>query len=327
MINFFVTRAHAYTIGPFLNLWCNPAKDLIRVVPYDRLCAIRSIRSGLFAFSDIDRLTEVERCNAAALCDLIASTFGAASILNHPRGLMLRRELLRSLSACSSNSFQVFDIDCDPAVLRYPVFIRVPDDHRGPIGGLIRSESEFRTTRAHLQATLRHWRRLVVVEYCDTRDSQGYFWKYSAFCIGKRIVPAHLIRSQDWVTKNSGPEPLRAEEQAYLAHNPHRAELMKIFSDASISYGRIDYGLQGSKIQVWEINTNPVIIQEPTQYSPDKLELKRRLVHELAQALIDLHSQTAMTEHEVKVPPGTIRNVRLVHQLRYGRWRHGPLRL
>lgn len=55
-------------------------------------------------------------------------------------------------------------------------------------------------------------------------------------------------------------ERYRREEAEYLATNPHEQELRSIFAAAEIDYGRIDYALLGEQIQVWEINTNPMIV-------------------------------------------------------------------
>jgi hypothetical protein len=48
-------------------------------------------------------------------------------------------------------------------------------------------------------------------------------------------------------------------ERRYLEDNPHAGQLRRCFELAHIDYGRIDYGLVGDSIQVWEINTNPTI--------------------------------------------------------------------
>ena len=57
--------------------------------------------------------------------------------------------------------------------------------------------------------------------------------------------------------------------------NPHEAELRAIFKLARIDYGRIDYGIKDGQIQVWEINTNPMLLKLAMFYSP------RKEIHEL----------------------------------------------
>ncbi len=53
------------------------------------------------------------------------------------------------------------------------------------------------------------------------------------------------------------------EEFSYIQNNPHQKELRDIFDIANIEYGRIDYGFNDGKLQVWEINTLPVIGRYP----------------------------------------------------------------
>ena len=77
-----------------------------------------------------------------------------------------------------------------------------------------------------------------------------------------RILPRHLFFSRHWVVKDWSvlDDALLREEQQYLATNPHERQLREIFAAARIEYGRIDYSLRDGEMQVWEINTNPIII-------------------------------------------------------------------
>ena len=59
-----------------------------------------------------------------------------------------------------------------------------------------------------------------------------------------------------------------AEEQGYLAEDPHERSLCEIFKLANIDYGRIDFSLCGQQIVTWEINTNPLITVVPWNVAP-----------------------------------------------------------
>lgn len=59
--------------------------------------------------------------------------------------------------------------------------------------------------------------------------------------------------------------PLRDEEKECLESNSFSDQMMHIFNHANIQYGRIDVGLKDGQIQVWEINTNPVLIGKKTK--------------------------------------------------------------
>jgi hypothetical protein len=58
-------------------------------------------------------------------------------------------------------------------------------------------------------------------------------------------------------TRIAGNRSYEEENSNYLAGSSHEAQVREVFGIAGIEYGRIDYGVCGDKIQVWEINTNP----------------------------------------------------------------------
>lgn len=286
MINIFISRRYAFTITPFLENWPNRASGSIRLFPYEHLHRIRSIQPGLFIFSDIDRLAANQREIAICLCKYVLETYGESLVINRPERVLTRYRLLTRLWEKEINRFRVYTLAEPLSPMRFPVFVRRNHDHKGPLTGLITNKNELHDQIDSLRKTGEDPDRLIIVEFCDTRDSDRIYRKYSAFRIGDRIIPAHIIFSRNWVAKDSLPEPLRHEEKAYLLDNPHREELMKIFRLANIEYGRIDYGLLNGEIQVWEINTNPVLIQQQEKYSMDKLPVKRQLVDELADSFL-----------------------------------------
>jgi hypothetical protein len=303
MINYLVTARHTYTVSLFLQTWPNSVRDIFRIVPYDSLPAYKWLRSGAFIVSDIDRLRPLEFHGVERLCDLISSELASSLVLNHPRRVLLRRALLQTLWEKGINSFRIFPFGehCDP--IRYPVFMRGANDHNGSLTDIIYDVDQHRRAIAQIASKVADTSDIITVEFCDTRGADGLYRKFSAFRVGDIIVPGHVLFSSDWITKDSPPEPLREEERAYLADNPHREALTRIFDLAGITYGRIDYGLLSGKIQVWEINTNPTLIQEREKYAADKLAAKQQLVDRLSDALIALdHADDARITHCVRVP-------------------------
>ena len=90
------------------------------------------------------------------------------------------------------------------------------------------------------------------------------FRKYSSFVVGDRVLPHTLMHSRNWITKSHGrvvDVATAREELEYVQKNPHAEWLRETFTLAKIRYGRIDYGLLDGEPQVWEINTNPIIIR------------------------------------------------------------------
>ena len=308
MINFFVTWEHKYTVTSFLRTWSNRVGDIFRIVPYEYLSTIKGIQPGAFIFSDIDRLRPKQVRDVERFCDLIATEFDPSLILNHPRGLLQRRELLQTLWEKGINQFRVFPFDHQGDHICYPAFMRFANQHNGPASGLLRNADERRLAAEKLlSSTDGDITQAIIIEFCDTVGADGLYRKYSAFRIGDKIVPGHVLFSSNWITKDSPPEPLREEEQSYLAENPHREELRQIFDLAGITYGRIDYGLRAGKIQVWEININPTLIQKQEKYATDKLALKQQLVDQLSDAFLDVHSRAnSIPPRKVSPPAGLL---------------------
>jgi hypothetical protein len=143
------------------------------------------------------------------------------------------------------------------------VFLRGEHDHDGRRSGLLRGRADLAAAIDALAAQGVDVDGLLVVEWCDTAGADGIYRKYSAFVVGATVLARHLMFSTDWQVKEAElrTEDLLAEERAYVAANPHEAELRAIFSTAGVEYGRIDYAMLDGRIQVWEINTNPTIVK------------------------------------------------------------------
>ncbi len=256
---YLVTAAHTYTARDCVTaLGASPFGE---VVTYDQLKP-DTPAPPLCIFSDLERLSpEATKKAEAWLGKLGASTM----VLNHPRLSLRRYDLLRSLYELGRNSFQVYRKTTDD--LCFPAFVRSEREHTGALSALVRDRNEL--TAALMKAALAPATRgqaLLVVEFCDT-SADGIFHKYSAFRVGDAIIPRHLFFGKNWCLKKPELQTQRTLEleRAYLATNPHADRLRTIFDIADIEYGRIDYSMVGDRMEVWEINTNPVSIR------PDQL--------------------------------------------------------
>jgi hypothetical protein len=108
----------------------------------------------------------------------------------------------------------------------------------------------------------RKLKNLLIVEFCNTADEIGFFRKYAAFIVGKRVIPRSLNYGRRWMLKHSRTEftmPMIEEELEYVSTNPHQQQLREIFALAQVEYGRIDYAIKDNKVQTWEINLLPTI--------------------------------------------------------------------
>ncbi|HTQ10594.1 MAG TPA: hypothetical protein VMI31_11020, partial [Fimbriimonadaceae bacterium] len=189
-------------------------------------------------------------------------TQGESRLFNHPLKTLARYELLKLLHAEGINEFRASRVDEIPEDLRYPCFLRIANDHQGSRTPLLRSRAEL--DKWILKAVLGsvEAKDLLVTEFSDTMSLDGLYRKYSAYRIGGRLVAKHVHFSRNWMLKNpdvATPATLE-EERGYMENIPDQPLLHRIFDLASVDYGRVDYGYKNGRLQVWEINTNPVLM-------------------------------------------------------------------
>jgi hypothetical protein len=263
VISFFTTTRHNYTLGAYLKA-AGQQKPEFTWIPYRALQqGPMRLRPGAVIFADVERLTTAATSLALRQWEALHEDPNRR-VLNHPTHSMRRYELLRSRYEAGLNDFNVYHLTSAEKPKRWPVFVRNENDHDGALSGLLRNEQELSEYDRQAIRTSQPREQRLVVEWCDVRGAQGLIRKYSAFRVGERIVPRHVFFSRNvWCLKQQDlvtPE-LMAEEQLYVEHNPHQSQLREIFDAARIGYGRIDYSLKGDRIQVWEINTNPMIVR------------------------------------------------------------------
>ena len=243
MINFFVTKNNSFPIRQFLETWPHALNRLFRIVPYENLSSIRQISPGIFVFSDLELLSKTQLRDVKLLSDLITNHFDESLIVNHPRHLLRRFDLLQKLRQQGLNQYRAFPATAKAGSFRYPVFIRMANNHMGPLTGLLHDEDEYSLAYEKISRSRKNLSEAITVEYCDTRSPDGLFRKYSSFCIGNQIIPGHIIFSSQWVAKDGSDHLQMDEIKDYYETSPHRDELMEIFRIAGIGYGRIDYGI------------------------------------------------------------------------------------
>jgi hypothetical protein len=223
-------------------------------------------------------------------------------VLNHPSRALRRYDLLRALHAAGVNRFNAYRLS-DRGQARFPAFLRLDNAHTGSLTPLLNSRDEMENAVDGLPGCVDR-DHVIAVEYCHTGDASGTFRKYSFMRIGERMVARHVLFSHDWVDKHPdlvSPEHA-AEEQQYLAANPHVAEIERVFRLANIEYGRMDYGLLEGAIQVWEINTNPIIMVPPGQIAATRLCAQAQSGAAITAALDAIDTPTAPSGIRVSVP-------------------------
>jgi hypothetical protein len=324
VIFYLATARHRYTITTYLRSWRPDVAKRLSVVAYESLPRRRHVGEGTYIFSDLERLTASELEMASVLADQLEAAGRRIRIFNHPRRVLLRYELLRTLHERGINSFSAHRL-ADAHRARLPAFLRHEHTHAGSLTPLLQTERELRDAIDALARAGTDMDRLLVVEYCDTANDDGVFRKYGAFVIGDRVLPRHAFIGTSWVMKVAGSwddEASLSEDRAYLHTNPHEAAMRKVCAVAGIDYGRVDYGLRDGRPQIWEINTNPHIAFAPQRGDP-RAEVQRQFAALLADAFAAIDHPTADgLPVPVSLPrpeqrPAARRGIRgLVHRLR-----------
>jgi hypothetical protein len=257
------TAANDRTISWYLESYGAPMRDTITPVHYEELLDDADPVAATYCFADLELMTDDQLRHAAALRDRLLER--GCRVLNDPARTLRRYDLNRTLHDEGLSDFGVYREGEPLDGCRFPVFVRGENDHKGRRSGLLDDAEDVRTTIGKLRAEEPELGDLLVVEFCDTADADGVYRKYSAFKVGDAILARHLFFSRDWHIKLSdlSDDALLEEERVFVATNPHEQQLRPIFERAGVDYGRIDYAVRDGRIQVWEINTNPMILIPP----------------------------------------------------------------
>jgi hypothetical protein len=252
MIYFLTFKQHRYTVSLFIDY--TKTKN-IKVVGYEDLDLKLFKAHDTVVFSDIDRCNDPKLETLKHLYDQIV-TIGC-KILNNPHKVMRRFELVNELSKLKYNCFRLYrPQEADVKLIKYPVFLRDEFEHSGPSTELIQDQEELKVSFENIEDE-----GIVITEFVDT-SVDSLFHKFGAFIIDGEIIPRHYFVSDKWNVKSSSSiteESIR-NEISYLETNPDKELIQKIASIAHIDYGRIDYAFFGQQIIVFEINTNPTLI-------------------------------------------------------------------
>lgn len=263
MIFYVVTEKHAFTINQYLESWGRNLLSQVRPIFYEQLDKIKSLPVGTYIFSDLERLSPEESEMAAQVWEQLANSGQGVRLLNHPTRSMKRYELLRTLYNQGWNQFNVYRIieGCQPE--RFPVFLRGETDHAGSRTALLETPEDMEQAIAKMLEDGSSREDKIITEFCDTLDETGRFRKYAAFIIGDQIIPDHMLFSDNWMLKDLdlGNEEMVLEERDYVKTNPYESQLKEVAQIARIQYGRIDYSILNGVPQIWEINTNPMILE------------------------------------------------------------------
>lgn len=291
MIHFLVTADHDYTLAGYFAHWGSKLRQQVRIVHYESRPWRGAIPPGTWVFTDLERLTPVELAAAQGLFQRLQTDASRWRPINNPAKVLRRHDLLKELAARNINKFQAYPASELPDTVRFPVFIRSGSNHNGALSALAADRQSMERALERLRAQGSH-RDLLVVEYCPYDREDGLFVKRSVMRVASELVPRHMLFSRKWEVKKPDhiDEACVAEEDEYVQQMPHDKELREIFDIAGIEYGRIDYTVVGGHIQVFEINTNPMLVPPVTTLAPARWPSQARSAALMLQAMERLHA-------------------------------------
>ena len=281
MLRFVVHADHRLTLLPYREHWAGDLAPRIELVSYDELFHSASVPLCTHVFTDVDRLAPEERENAAWFWNALERAPSPVKLLNHPLRVRCRYELLRELKERGWNDFDVYRLSEHRNPARFPVFVRSETDHFGPESGLLASQDQLDAAVDALRAQGKCPTARLVVEYAAEASPDGLFRKYGAFFVEGTVIPRHILFARGWLVKGKTKvleDGLREEERRFMEENPHARNVAEIFRIARTDYGRIDYTFVNGRLQTYEINLNPTVINAgPLERTQKKLSFTEAL--------------------------------------------------
>jgi hypothetical protein len=285
MIHFLVPAAQVNHINSYLDVCGTALRKDFCVVHYEDFVTQKEFAGGTYVFSALDQLRPATAKLVLEIHQQLKDAYGVR-FLNNPETTLQRFDLLSELNRQGLNEFRAVRAHGDLTSLRFPVFLRHERLHHGPLTSLLNSKRAVQQAIGRALVQGHSLRDLLIVEFCDTANEAGYYRKYGAFVVGRKVIPRSLNYGREWMLKHSQTEftlPMVLEELDYVVQNPHEQELSKIFELAKVEYGRIDYSIKNARVQTWEINLYPTIgrgLRPPKRRLAPELDAVRDRVRE-----------------------------------------------
>ncbi|WP_109051215.1 hypothetical protein [Azospirillum sp. TSA6c] len=279
MIILLTTPEHQYTLRSIAEGQFGVPVPDIRSLTYDQVFAASTLPRATYVFADLERLSTSRLRRAADLYRKLRDL--GVRCLNDPACAMSRVELLTNLSEKTGNPIEVNRADMCPRPSRFPVFLRLEDEHEMPSDALYYSQGELDEALAAQRRDGVPLRGLLVLEKVDATYNGTLWAKWGSWRIGDRIVVEHIAVEDRWMVKYGRhdclTEDIVSDEFDAVSTNRFEPLLKPAFETAGIEYGRADHAATPDGAVVFEINTNPFL----GNYVPDPW-LKRRDTQMLA---------------------------------------------
>lgn len=285
MIVFLTTARHAYTHEEVVQ---SAADIQVRLATYETVLREGKLPIASYVFTDLDRLSPADLRQAAQLYRTMRAA--GLRVLNDPARFRTRSGLLRLLHDVGINSFNAYRIEENIKPRRWPVFVRAEGEHDYPVSDLLDTWEQVESAVHRAIDAGVPLSQLMVVEYAAEPVRPGLFRKLGCYRIGEASVAHLCVLDSHWIVKYGkagiSTEELFADELRIVRDNPYAPVLQRAFELAGVEYGRIDFGLVGDRVQIYEINTNPTTkFGKGDHPSPLRVEAARIFRHNYLQAL------------------------------------------
>lgn len=246
----------------------------IEVLRYEEVLGKEPLPRTTYVFTDFDRLNTAVRSDAARL--FLRLKEAGCRVLNNPAQVRTRFPLLRSLHRAGLNPINVYLADEGVSPSKYPVFIRVADDHKGSLSELLPDQA---TLDAAIEAAVASGvprSEILIVEYCAQEVRPGIYRKSSVYRIADRFVRDIWWFGRFWDIKGDIDNLIEPEfyetELAELRENRFPDKVREAFRIAEIDFGRLDFGIVDGNICIYEINTHPTFFGPRKHANPARVE-------------------------------------------------------
>ena len=274
MIHYFICRGYGFTVRP---LQRDARAPKIVTLPYDKALDETELPRATYIFTDIERLSSSDRVAAGRLYRKLETS--GCRVLNDPRRVKTRLPLLRRLHDEGVNAFNVYTLDEIDAPMHFPVFVRVSDDHGGPLTDLIFDHETLKRAIEALVELGYPPATLIVTEYAAEPLGPGIFRKLSVFRVGEHFLPHPCVHDTSWTIKwgrtGVATSELYDEELEIIKTNPFADQMRRVFEIGGIDFGRVDFSLVDGRPCIYEINTNPTLAGPAAHPVPQRVESRR----------------------------------------------------
>lgn len=209
--------------------------------------------TGKILLSGIEALPLSEQ---DAICHALRTSREVTRICNQPSAVPRRYAHLHALRSAGFNEIRVWfgrdvlEADAFPVALRHVVTGSM-------LSPIIVSREGLMNACGRLACDLE---QVLGVQLCLHQGPDDLYRKYSCFVVGNITIPAHLHLGQHWIVRGRNrvrTSEAKAEEVAYLDADPHREELCQAAALCGVDFARVDYGILGGRVQVFEFNMTP----------------------------------------------------------------------